>query len=95
MKINLSKCAVDVTQKIIEPKTALGRVLSEQMASATTGDPLKFWDWAVALAKEKAIIEIDAADWQTIHDFVKNNSGMNNLAKGQILRELNEQNKLP
>lgn len=95
MKLNLSKLAVDIDLKTIEPKTSLGRVLANQLASSTTGDPLKFWDWAVVLAKERPEIELDAADWQVIQEFVKTSPGMNNLAKGQILRELNEQNKLP
>lgn len=70
---------------VVQLPTSLGKVLSAQLATATSGDALKFWGWAEKLAKDLPI-EPDEADLQTLTEFVKNHTTMTVLVKAQLLK---------
>ncbi|HRG36905.1 MAG TPA: hypothetical protein PK289_00075 [Bacteroidia bacterium] len=65
----------------------LGKTLGGFLVASTKGDALKYYDWACALYKGNSI-KVDSSDFKKIRDFVENHEHITNLAKAQILKEL-------
>jgi hypothetical protein len=90
MKLNLDKNLLDLKGAPMPEK--LSDVLANMLAMATTGTPAKMITWAVNLTNE-AEIDIDKADVKFLLDFVNNNRNVINLAKSQLLDEIEKLNE--
>ncbi len=86
MKIDLNFNLLDLDGNIIENANA-GKVVANSLVQQSKGDPLKFWEWALALNKGEAL-ELDSSDLETFTTFVKDNENYAIIAKAQILKAL-------
>jgi len=73
--------------KEVEPAQTAAGVLSGVIAASNTKQPLKFWNWAEALAKNNNV-EIDEADFQLLLTFVEDSTTMTNIVRGPVLKAL-------
>lgn len=87
-KIDLSAPLEDLSGTALPDNTTLAKVLAASLVSAPEGDAIKIYDWGVSLHRT-GMIEVDAADLETLKGLVKNNQRMAILAKGPILKKLN------
>lgn len=71
------------------PNITLANVLAGALISSTTGPAIKYLDWALDL-KLKGEITVDNADRDAIKAFVEGNAQLTNLAKGRLLKAINE-----
>lgn len=85
MKLNLDKNLLDLKGNPMNDK--LSDILANMLAMATTGPPAKMITWAVNLTNNGEI-EIDKSDVRFLLDFINNNRNVVNLAKSQLLDEL-------
>jgi hypothetical protein len=85
LKLNLDKNLINLKGEPIPEK--LSDTLANMLAMATTGKPAKMITWAVNLTNE-AEIDIDKSDVKFLLDFVENNHNVINLAKVQLLDEI-------
>ena len=85
MKLNLDKNLLDLKGNPMNDK--LSDILANMLAMATTGPPAKMITWAVNLTNNGEI-EIDKSDVRFLLDLINNNRNVVNLAKSQLLDEL-------
>lgn len=85
LKLNLDKNLINLKGEPIPEK--LSDVLANMLAMATTGKPAKMITWAVNLTNEGEI-EVDKSDVKFLIDFIENNHNVINLAKAQLLDEI-------
>jgi hypothetical protein len=89
--IDLNKKGLDLTGAVLKEAdgsdVSLGKTLGTFLVASTKGDALKYYDWACALYKGDTI-KVDSSDFKKIRDFVENHEQITNLAKAQILNEL-------
>jgi hypothetical protein len=85
LKLNLDKNLINLKGEPIPEK--LSDILANMLAMATTGKPAKMITWAVNLTNEGEI-DIDKSDVKFLLDFVENNHNVINLAKVQLLDEI-------
>ena len=85
MKLNLDKNLLNLKGNPLPEK--LSDVLANMLAMATTGKPAKMITWAVNLTNEGEI-EVDKSDVKFLSDFIENNHNVVNLAKSQLLDEI-------
>ncbi|HVY69677.1 MAG TPA: hypothetical protein VHH73_07085 [Verrucomicrobiae bacterium] len=64
----------------------LSKWLATMLKSSRSGDAVKYLDWAIELTKSGKL-ELDTADFDHLRDFVKNDSTIVALVKGQLLKE--------
>jgi len=62
----------------------LNKILASELAQASKGDPLKFWDWAKKL-NDGEDLKLDASDLITMKEFIKNNERLTVMPKAQLL----------
>lgn len=85
MRLNLDKNLLDLKGNPVPEK--LSDALANILAMSTVGKPAKMITWAVNLTNEGEI-EVDKSDVKFLMDFVENNRSLVNLAKAQILDEI-------
>lgn len=85
MKLNLDKNLIGLKGEPIPEK--LSDVLANMLAMATTGKPAKMITWAVNLTNDGEI-DIDKSDVKFLSEFIENNHNVINLAKAQLLDEI-------
>ena len=85
MKLNLDKNLISLKGEPLHEK--LSDILADIFAMSSTARPAKMIAWAVNLVNEGEI-EIDKSDIQLITELVENNMRIVNLAKAQILDEI-------
>jgi hypothetical protein len=85
LKLKLDKNLINLKGEPIPEK--LSDVLANMLAMATTGPPAKMITWAVNLTNEGEI-EIDKSDAKFLSEFIENNHNIVNLAKVQLLDEI-------
>lgn len=85
MKLNLDKNLLDLKGNPIPEK--LSNVLANMLAMSTTGSPAKMITWAVNLTNDGEI-EVDKSDVKFLKDFIEKNHNVVNLAKSQLLDEI-------
>jgi hypothetical protein len=90
VKLNLDKELIDLKGNPIPEK--LSDILANMLAMATTGPPAKMITWAVNLTNE-AEIEVDKTDVKFLSSFVNENRTVVNLAKSQLLDEIEKLNE--
>jgi len=66
-----------------------GKVLANQLASASEGDAIKMYGWAVKMYENQPV-EVDDSDFKKMRDFTEASKQMSILAKAQILSALDE-----
>ncbi len=69
--------------------TTIGKVLATHLSQSQAKgvDAIRYWDWALNLAKDLPI-HISEADYDTLKRFVNESETMTVLAKAQILKRL-------
>jgi hypothetical protein len=85
MKLNLDKNLLNLKGEPLPEK--LSDALANMLAMATTGKPAKMITWAVNLTNEGEI-EVDKSDVKFLTEFIENNHNVINLAKSQLLDEI-------
>jgi hypothetical protein len=85
LKLNLDKNLLNLKGEPIPEK--LSDVLANMLAMATVGPPAKMITWAVNLTNEGEI-EVDKSDVKFLTEFIENNHNVINLAKAQLLDEI-------
>ncbi len=85
MKLNLDKNLVNLKGEPLPDK--LSDVLANMLATATVGKPAKMMTWAVNLTNDGEI-EVDKTDLKFIVEFIEHNQSFTNLAKAQLLDEI-------
>jgi len=85
LKLNLDKNLIGLKGEPIPEK--LSDVLANMLAMATTGKPAKMITWAVNLTNDGEI-DIDKSDVKFLSEFIENNHNVINLAKAQLLDEI-------
>ena len=76
MKLSLDKNLVNLSD-----------ILANVLAMATVGKPAKMITWAVNLTNDGEI-EVDKSDLKFLSEFIENSPHIINLAKAQLLEEL-------
>lgn len=85
MKLNLDKNLMTLKGEPTNDK--LNDILANMLAMSTTGKPAKMITWAVNLTNNGEI-EIDKEDVSFLKDLIINNPNYVNLAKAQLLDEI-------
>lgn len=85
MKLNLDKQLLDLKGQPMKEK--LSDILANILATATVGKPAQMITWAVNLTNNGEI-EISKQDAEFISKVVENSQNYINLAKAQILDEI-------
>lgn len=89
MKIDLNFELLNLQGDPFKGNMMASRLLAEQLANATTGDPLKLYYWAEKLYNGK-VLELDPSDIETLVSFIKSNTNLTNLSKAQMLLKIKE-----
>ncbi len=85
MKLNLDKNLMSLKGEPLHDK--LSDILADILAMSSTAKPAKMITWAVNLTNNGEI-EVDKSDIQLITELIENNMRIVNLAKAQILDEI-------
>lgn len=85
MILNLDKNLLNLKGEPLPEK--LSDILANMLAMATEGPPAKMMTWAVNLTNNGEI-EVDKSDVKFLTHFIENNRQVVNLAKDQLLKEL-------
>lgn len=87
--LRLSGPVLDLDGVAIPNNVTLANVLAGALIASTSGPAIKYLDWAIDL-KLKGEISVDNADRDAIKAFVEGNAQLTNLAKGRLLKAINE-----
>lgn len=85
MRLNLDKNLLDLKGNPLQEK--LNDVLANMLATATVGKPAKMITWAVNLTNDGEI-EVDKSEVKFLVEFIEHNQVYTNLAKAQLLDEI-------
>jgi hypothetical protein len=85
LKLSLDKNLIDLKGNPMPEK--LSDILANMLAMATTGPPAKMITWAVNLTNNGEI-DIDKTDVKFLLNFINDNRNFVNLAKSQLLDEI-------
>lgn len=85
MKLNLDKNLLNLKGEPLPDK--LSDILANVLALATTGKPAKMITWAVNLTNDGEI-EVDKSDTKFLSELVEKSPHIINLAKAQLLDEI-------
>ena len=85
MKLNLDKNLTSLKGEPLPEK--LSDIMANVLALSTTGKPAKMITWAVNLTNDGEI-EIDKSDAKFLSEIVENSPNIINLAKAQLLDEI-------
>jgi len=92
MKLNLDKNLMSLKGEPYPDK--LNDVLADILAMSTQGKPAKMITWAVNLTNNGEI-DIDKSDLRFIAGLVESSSSVINLAKAQLLDEIEKAEEYP
>lgn len=70
------------------PQSNMGKILANTLVTNSSGDALKFWDWALKL-HNGAPLSLDTSDKNTLKAFIEKNESLTILSKAQLLILLN------
>jgi len=87
MKLNLDKNLANLKGEPLQDK--LNDILANMLAMSTVGKPAKMITWAVNLTNDGEI-EVNKEDIEVIKHVIENDLFTINLAKAQILDEINK-----
>jgi len=87
MKLNLDKNLVTLKGEPMEEK--MSDLLANMLIMSTTGKPAKMMTWAVNLTNNGEI-DINEDDSKFLIELITNNQQYVNLAKAQILEEIDK-----
>ena len=87
MKLNLDKNVVNLKGEPLNEK--LSEILANVLAMSTIGKPAKMITWAVNLTNNGEI-DVDIFDSKFISELVENSNNIVNLAKAQLLEEIDK-----
>jgi hypothetical protein len=87
MKVNLNFDLLDLDGNTILNSNA-GKLVANSLVQQAKGDPLKFWEWALALNKGESL-DLDTSDSEIFKNFVKDSENFPIIAKAQIIKALN------
>lgn len=75
-----------------DPPTLANILASSLVGGAKVGslDPIKIYDWAMALYKHGEI-QVDESDFNALKDYISNSETLTILAKGQLLRAISHE----
>jgi hypothetical protein len=85
MKLNLDHNLLNLKGEPMSEK--LSDILANMLAMSTTGPPAKMITWAVNLINDGEI-EVDKSDVKFLSDFIEKSQNVVNLAKAQLLDEI-------
>jgi len=85
LKLNLDKNLLSLKGEPMQEK--LNDILANMLAMGTTGPPAKMITWAVNLTNNGEI-DIDKSDVKFLASFINENRTFVNLAKSQLLDEI-------
>ncbi|HZX21314.1 MAG TPA: hypothetical protein VFF25_02870 [Clostridia bacterium] len=85
MKLNLDKNLLNLKGEPMQDK--LNDVLANILAMSTIGKPAKMITWAVNLTNDGEI-EVDKSDLRFLTELIENSQNIVNLAKAQLLEEI-------
>jgi hypothetical protein len=85
LKLNLDKNLLNLKGEPMSEK--LNDILANMLAMGTTGPPAKMITWAVNLTNNGEI-DIDKSDVKFLTSFINENRTFVNLAKSQLLDEI-------
>lgn len=83
--LNLDRQFLDLKGAPLPDK--MDEVLANALATSNIGKPAKMMAWAVRLINEGEI-EIDKSDSKFLIEFIENNRSIVNLAKDQLIEEI-------
>ncbi|MBA4851358.1 hypothetical protein [Emticicia sp. BO119] len=83
MKLDFNQPIVGLDGNVIEGSN-MGKILADQLAIATKGNALKFWEMATKLYCGEAI-DLDQSDQSIVKDFIEKHESLPNLTKAQLL----------
>jgi hypothetical protein len=86
MKLNLDKQLLGLKGEPLQGDK-MSDVLANNLAMSTVGKPAKMMAWAVNLINEGEI-QVDKSDIKFLIEFVNDSKGMVNLAKAQLIDEI-------
>jgi len=66
-------------------KQTVGYFLAPSLSNHNQGDPLKYFNWAIAIFNGDAL-SLDESDIGTLKEFIKITPSLNNLVKAQALK---------
>lgn len=66
------------------PQSNMGKILANTLVTNSSGDALKFWDWALKL-HNGALLILDNSDKNTLKTFIEQNESLTILSKAQLL----------
>ncbi len=81
--LNLNFSLKDLDGKDIEKSNA-GKTIANALASASKGDAVKYWGWALNLNEGKEL-SLDKSDKDLLKNFVKDHESFTVLLKAQVL----------
>lgn len=93
MKINFNTPLLDLDGQPIKrddkptENQTVGQLVARMLISSTTGDALKFLEWARKMHNGE-VIDLDVSDQETLKAEIKNSTYLTNLTKGQALELL-------
>lgn len=88
MELNLNFNLLGIDSNEL-PDANAGNIIAQALANDTDGDCLKYWEWALKLNKGESI-DLDTSDKEKLYTFIKNNKGLPNLTKAQVLLKFSE-----
>lgn len=89
LNLDGSFLSVVVEGKVIQDKQLMSNILAAQLVQSVSGNPIKFFDWAVKLTNE-GIIDVDQADIKVLRDFVEGHPQLFIIAKAQLIKEFDK-----
>lgn len=89
IEINLSSHALDINGNVLNKDITMGESLANVLVGGTKGEALKFYDWAISLAKTGKIT-VDEHDFKKIKLFVEESENIFIILKAQLIRKLDE-----
>jgi hypothetical protein len=85
MKVDLNFSLLDLDGNTIA-NSNVGKIVANTLVQQSKGDPLKFWEWALALNKGESL-DLDSSDSEIFNSFIKDND-FPIITKAQILQSL-------
>ena len=90
MQLNLTQQVKSLDGSEIQ-EAWINKLVANTLVQSNKGDALKFYNWALKLYNDE-ILDIDASDFETLKNFIKNHDQLTILVKAQVLELLIKQN---
>ena len=92
VKISLDEPMLNLSGEPFSTGETKGKVLANQLATSSEGDPIKYYDWATALWAGEPI-SVDQSDLSKLIEFVKASPNLVVLSRAQLLKALEKYKK--